>query len=468
MSSDALLIHGPTRLDGTIRVSGSKNATLPMLAASLLTDQPLRLTGLPRLSDIAAMCELLRSLGVRVAWEAPQVLTAQRVDPGAAHNPVPAAVVRRMRAGICVLGPLLATTGYVDLPLPGGCAIGSRPIDLHLTGLAALGARFELRGDRIVGRADRLRGAVIDLRGPHGPTVTGTANVMMAATRAHGTTTIHNAAREPEIVALGHCLVAMGARIEGLGTDTLRVHGVRELRGTARTVPPDRIEAATWLLAVAATGGCVRLENAPLEDLRPVLHFLAAHTDVRVRPMPSPNADTPSPPATRADAGPPVPVAAPPDDARQTTPGATGSLIATASGAVRPFFAVIEPHPGLPTDVQAQLMVLAARADGRSRIVETVFPQRFAHVEQLRRFGIVIGRRDSHAWIDGPARLRPADAEATDLRAGAALVIAALCAPGRSLVRGIEHLQRGYEQLPEKLRRLGASVEHIAAELPAA
>ncbi len=389
VSQQALLIHGPARLQGTVRVSGSKNATLPMLAAALLTTEPLRLVGVPRLSDVRAMCQLLAALGVTIDDGPDNTLTARFTAPSHAHRTVPADIVRSMRAGICVLGPLLATVGYARLPLPGGCAIGTRPIDLHLAGLRALGATFEQHGDHITGHAPRLQGTEIDLRGPNGPTVTGTANVMMAATRATGTTVIHNAAREPEIVALGQCLNAMGAQIEGLGTASVRIRGVPELRGTTCHVPPDRIEAATWLLAVAAAGGQVRIENVPLNELRPVLRFVSRHADARIRTLPTQDGI----PRQQAAANGHGTVSAAPlrnHTFGHAAPAAATGLAVWSSARARPFDAIIEPHPGIPTDVQAQLMTLAARANGRSHIVETVFPQRFAHVDALRRFGIVI------------------------------------------------------------------------------
>lgn len=467
VSQQALLIDGPVRLQGTVRVSGSKNATLPLLAATLLTTEPLRLVGVPRLSDVQAMCALLTALGVKIEHGPGDALTTRFAEDSQTSRPVPAEIVRSMRAGICVLGPLLATIGHARLPLPGGCAIGTRPIDLHLAGLRALGATFRRQGDCIVGHASRLKGAEIDLRGPNGPTVTGTANVMMAATRARGTTIIRHAAREPEIVALGRCLQGMGARIDGLGTDLLRIEGVPGLRGTTYHVPPDRIEAATWLLAVAATGGRLHIENVAVGELEPLIRFLRRYAEADLAIGSAPLDTAPRTAASPHAAG--FAAAARRKAASDSTAAPPARVIVCATARVRPFEAIIEPHPGLPTDVQAQLMTLAARAEGRSHIVETVFPQRFAHVAALRRFGIAIRRRGAHAWIEGPARFRHADVRATDLRAGAALVIAALCAEGPSIVRGLDHLNRGYERLVEKLQRLGASARHVpATELPAA
>jgi len=445
---DCFRIDGPVALSGSVPVAGSKNAALPILAASLLAEEPVELRRIPQLGDVRVMLRVLECLGAEISpWY--HAADSTPVPGGSASMPggsalalsvpddgpceVPARLARAMRASFCVLGPLLARRGRGVVPLPGGCRIGPRPIDLHLAGLAALGAELSVERDRVVASAGRLRGATIDLTGPRGSTVTGTANILSAATRARGKTVILGAACEPEIVDLGRFLVSLGARIEGLGSRVIEVTGVDGLGGTRHTVIPDRIEAATLLLAGAITGrwassaeSTVRLTGVSPGDLAPVLAALRGiGFDI-----------------------------------------AEGVDWVAIRSAGRPLPAQLaaEPHPGLPTDVQAQFTALLALAVGRSTVRDDVFPERFRHVAQLRRFGASITVQAGTATIDGRHALRGATVVASDLRASSALVLAALAAGGRSTVRGIHHLDRGYELLDAKLRSLGARIERVTQE----
>ncbi len=416
-----LEISGGLPLYGTVRASGSKNAVLPMMAASILADGPVKLLRAPRLEDVNTLSLVLRRLGVAVDRSQQGDLTLATVD----RDPIRAEfdLVRRMRASFCVLGPLLARRGQAVVSLPGGCNIGSRPVDLHLKGLAALGADLHLRHGYIVARAKRLRGARIDLTGPAGSTVTGTANVLSAAVRARGVTTIHGAAQEPEIVDLGNCLCAMGARISGLGTSTLRIDGVEQLSGTAWRVIPDRIEAATLLLAVAITGGSATVAGVVPEHLTSVLEKLRTT-------------------GAKLDVG----------DDRVTL---------TADGPPQPVDVTARPYPGVPTDVQAQFTALLSIGSGRSVVRDTVFPERFMHVAELNRLGAGICCRGGAAAIPGVGHLSGAAVTASDLRASAALVLAGLAAKGRTRIHQARLLDRGYNRLGEKLRRLGADVSRL-------
>ncbi len=414
-------ITGGTPLYGTVSAGGSKNAALPMMAASILARGPVRLLGVPRLADVDALARVLGDLGVEVTRTVDDALLLETVDPA----PVRARyeLVRRMRASFCVLGPLLARRGTAVVSLPGGCNIGDRPVDLHLKGLAALGARLRLQRGYIVARAERLRGATIDLGGPRGPTVTGTANVLSAAVLAEGTTTITTAAREPEIVDLGNFLIGMGAKIAGLGTSTLQITGVDELAGTSYRVIPDRIEAATLLLAVAITGGSGTVTGVVPEHLTAVLEKLRLA-------------------GTRIE-----------QDA--------DSVTIAADGPPRPVDVVAQPYPGVPTDVQAQWTALVSLAGGRSTVEDRVFPNRFLHVAELNRLGARIRRQNATALVTGVDRLTGAVVTAGDLRASAALVLAGLAAKGETTVRRIHHLDRGYQRLDEKLGQLGAHIERM-------
>ncbi|MBN2476099.1 MAG: UDP-N-acetylglucosamine 1-carboxyvinyltransferase [Pirellulales bacterium] len=412
-------ITGGTPLHGVVAASGSKNAALPMMAAALLADGPVRLQGVPRLDDVDTLSLVLRELGMHVGRHGDDELLLETIDP----TPTRARyeLVRRMRASFCVLGPLLARRGRAVVSLPGGCNIGDRPVDLHLKGLAALGAGLRLRRGYVVAEAPRLRGATIDLVGPRGPTVTGTANVLTAAVLAKGTTVIGGAAVEPEIVDLGNFLNALGARIEGLGTSTLRIDGVKQLGGTTHRVIPDRIEAATLLLAAAITRGSATVRDAVPDHLTAVLDALRTA-------------------GFQIELG----------DDRVTI---------SAPGRPRPLAITARPYPGVPTDVQAQWTALLCLAPGRSTVQDTVFAHRFLHVAELNRLGARIEHRNATAAITGVDHFTAAQVTASDLRASAALVLAGLAAEGETTVRRVHHLDRGYERLDEKLGRLGARIE---------
>ncbi len=412
-------IIGGEPLRGTVAASGSKNAALPMMAASILADGPVRLKRVPRLVDVETLAQVLRELGLAVTRSAEGDLLLETIDP----TPVRAGydLVRRMRASFCVLGPLLARRGRAVVSLPGGCNIGDRPVDLHLKGLAALGADLQLQQGYVVARAERLVGTSIDLTGPQGPSVTGTANVLCASVLAEGTTTITGAAREPEIVDLGNFLTAMGAKIAGLGTPTIRVDGVRRLEGATYRVIPDRIEVATLLLAVAVTRGSATVTGVVPEHLGAVLDLLR-HAGSRIET-------------------------------------AEDRITIDSDGRPRPIDLRAEPYPGVPTDLQAQFTALACLADGRSTIRDEVFPHRFMHVAELVRLGARIDHQGFEATVQGVSSLTGAAVTASDLRASAALVLAGLAANGHTTVRKIHHLDRGYERLDEKLCCLGAKIQ---------
>jgi len=417
---DRLEIVGGRPLAGTLPASGAKNAALPLLAAASLARQCVRLRRVPRLGDVETLAQVLESLGMRVTRRGEE-LAIETVDASAVRADY--ALVRRMRASFCVLGPLLARRGHAQVALPGGCAIGDRPVDLHLAGLRALGAELSVEHGYVVARARRLRGATVHLAGPHGPTVTGTAHVLSAATLAQGRTTLTGAAVEPEIVDLGRMLIAMGARIEGLGTPTLHVDGVAELAGATHTIIPDRIEAATLLLAGAITGGQVRVDEVEPEHLGSVLAALrAAGCEVQA-----------------------------------------GSTHVAVSGPARPRAVDItaRPYPGIPSDVQAQWMAFLSLAEGKSTIRDEVFPGRFMHVAELKRLGARIEATDAGVQVTGVPQLEGADVMATDLRAGAALVLAGLAAQGHTTVSGVDHLDRGYQRLDAKLASLGAQIQRV-------
>ncbi len=416
--SSRLRIAGGRRLEGVVQVGGAKNAALPIMAAALLADEPVQLHRVPRLTDVDTLSAVLRRLGMEVERDSDGTLTLTTADPRPFHTGY--AYVRRMRASFCVLGPLLARRGRAVVSLPGGCHIGPRPIDLHLRGLAALGADLKIQRGNVVARVARLRGARIDLAGPSGTTVTGTANVMSAAVLARGVTTITSAAVEPEIVDVGRFLNRIGARIEGLGTSTLVIHGVEQLGGTIHQVIPDRIEGATLLMAGAITQGEVTLCGADVEHLRTVLDQLDAAGFLL-------NAD--------------------PDRVSIAANHAARSLDITTS-----------PYPGTPTDLQAQWTALLSLASGSSRVADTVFPQRFQHVAELQRLGADVRVDGASAVVRGVQSLQGTPVRATDLRAGAALVLAGLAAQGETTVSGLNHLDRGYEALDQKLAQLGADI----------
>ena len=416
---DAMVLTGGRRLKGRVRANGAKNAALPIMAASILADGPMRLQGVPDLMDIRTMMRLLVTLGVKAEREADgtMVLEARRRTR---RNRAPYKIMKTMRAGVCVLGPLMARRGKAEVSLPGGCAIGDRPVDLHMKGLRALGATLEVEHGYIVGEARRLHGAEMYLGGPFGSSVTGTANVLMAAVLAEGETVIDCAACEPEVQDLANVLVKMGARISGIGSPRLSIEGVDRLTGCEHTVIPDRIEAGTLLLAGAATGGDVTVEGARWNDLFALVHTLReAGADVE-----------------HYD-----------DTIRVRAPRRLRSVDVTTL-----------PFPGFPTDLQAQMMAALVTADGISVITEKIFPDRFMHVAELSRMGARIRKEGNAAVVHGVRDLSGAPVMASDLRASAALVIAGLVASGKTTISRVYHLDRGYERLERKLRKLGAEV----------
>jgi UDP-N-acetylglucosamine 1-carboxyvinyltransferase len=416
---DCFHIRGRRPLQGTVAVGGSKNAALPIMAASILAESPVTLWGVPRLADVDTLARTLGQLGIRVARQDDGSLKLETVD--SEPTTAPYDLVRRMRASFCVLGPLLARRQAARVSLPGGCNIGTRPVGMHLAGLAALGADIRIEHGYVVARAKRLKGTHVPLRGPFGPTVTGTANVLAAATRAQGVTTISGAATEPEIVDLGRFLISLGAEISGLGTDSLRIVGVERMGGASHRVIPDRIEAATLLIAVAITGGEAAVTGLVPHHLDAVLGMLE-HTGARLAI-------------------------------------GTDCVHLMASGRPRAATVAALPFPGIPSDVQAQLTALLALAEGTSTIRDCVFPERFMQVAELNRLGSRIERRPGVAIVHGVERLSGADVMASDLRASAALVIAGLAAHDETIVRRIYHLDRGYERLEKKLAKLGACIE---------
>lgn len=480
---DMFVVRGGERLSGRVRVSGAKNAALPIMAAAILAEGPSVLTGVPDLVDVTTLSQLLTSLGVQIRREIAVVsdsgeITGKPVlenrtetssggdsDPSESAVPFPFQIdtdqpslapdlprtpalrlevmneepcvaeyelVRRMRAGICVLGPLLARRGRACVSLPGGCNIGDRPVDLHLKGLSALGADLRVERGYIIARARRLRGARIYLGGAFGSTVTGTCNVMSAACLADGITTIEAAACEPEVVDLGNYLNAMGAQITGLGTPFLQIEGVERLQGVEHAIIPDRIEAATLMIAAAITKGNVVLENVCVEHLTAVIEKLR-EIGVSI--------------------------------------DAIGRTVrVSVRGELHPTDCIMLPYPGIPTDVQAQLMALLTIVPGISLVTDKVFPDRFMHAAELARMGAHIRREGPSAIVSGTTRLSGANVMASDLRASAALIIAALAATGESVIRRIYHLDRGYDRLEVKLNDLGASItrlHHTPENLPA-
>ncbi|OGA01461.1 MAG: UDP-N-acetylglucosamine 1-carboxyvinyltransferase [Betaproteobacteria bacterium RIFCSPLOWO2_02_67_12] len=415
---DKLLITGGRTLEGEVPVSGAKNAALPIMCTALLTQDPLKLANVPALMDVRTMAQLLAQMGVEVGARSNGgiELRARTIT-----NPeAPYELVKTMRASVLVLGPLLARCGQASVSLPGGCAIGARPVDQHLKGLQAMGARIEVEHGYLNARAERLRGAriALDL-----VTVTGTENLMMAATLAEGLTVLENAAREPEVADLARCLNAMGARIEGAGSDVIRIEGVRALCGAAHRVMPDRIESGTFLAAAAATGGRVRLLGAAPATLEATLQKLR-------------------------EAGARVAVAGDSIEIESDTRPLSVSLCTA-------------PYPGFATDMQAQFMALDAIARGTALISETIFENRFMHALELQRLGADIAIQGNTAVVKGVERLQGAKVMATDLRASASLVIAGLVAHGDTLIERIYHLDRGYESIEAKLAGLGARIERV-------
>jgi UDP-N-acetylglucosamine 1-carboxyvinyltransferase len=415
---DKLVIQGGVPLSGEVRVSGAKNAALPILCAGLLADGTLQVGNVPHLHDVTTMIGLLGQMGMGISVDEKLGVA---LDARNITNPLaPYELVKTMRASILVLGPLLARFGQARVSLPGGCAIGSRPVDLHIKGLEAMGASISIEHGYINASADRLKGARIfmDL-----VTVTGTENLMMAATLAEGTTVLENAAREPEVVDLAECLRAMGANIEGAGTDIITIRGVESLHGASYSVMPDRIEAGTFLVAAAATRGKVKLRNMRPEIFDALLDKL--------------------------------------HEAGAVIESGTDWVSLEMTGPLKSVSIRTAPYPAFPTDMQAQFMTLNTVAQGAATMTETIFENRFMHVQELRRLGADIEVEGNTAVVRGVPELSGATVMATDLRASASLVIAGLVAQGETTVERIYHLDRGYECIEEKLSQLGARIKRV-------
>jgi UDP-N-acetylglucosamine 1-carboxyvinyltransferase len=415
---DKLRIEGGARIEGTLRVSGAKNSALPAMAAALLTAEEVRLENLPRVQDVFTMRRLLRELGATVEFDQDHgaSLTATRAD----RHEAPYDLVKTMRASALVLGPLLARTGNARVSLPGGCAIGARPIDLHIKGLEKLGARARTEHGYVEASAQRLTGATIVF---DRITVTGTENLMMAATLADGVTTLHNAAREPEITDLAELLIKMGAKIEGAGTPTIRIEGVAKLGGATHRIIPDRIEAGTFLIAGAIAGGSVQIQDCAPAHLAGViekLHDNGVSVEVEYN-------------SVRVNGG-----------------------VALNSADV-----ITKEYPGFATDMQAQYMALATQANGVSIITENIFENRFMHASELMRMGAIIRIEGPRASVTGKTTLTGANVIASDLRASASLILAALVANGATVIDRVYHLDRGYEKIEEKLQAVGARIERL-------
>lgn len=416
---DKLIITGGAQINGEIRISGAKNAALPILAAALLADSAMTIHNVPHLQDVTTTMELLGAMGVHLVID--EKLNIGIDASSINHFYAPYELVKTMRASILVLGPLLARFGQAEVSLPGGCAIGSRPVNLHVQGLEAMGADIKIENGYIKASAKKLKGAVLDL---DTVTVTGTENLMMAATLASGTTVINNAAREPEVVDLANCLIKMGAKIEGAGSSTVIIEGVETLKGVTYAVLPDRIETGTYLVAGAITGGKVKLKDTRPDMLDVVIDKLR-------------------------EAGAEIEF----DD----------SSISLDMKGRRPKAVniVTAPYPDFPTDMQAQFTALNAVASGTSNITETVFENRFMHVNELQRMGADINIDGNMVTIHGVEGLTAAPVMATDLRASASLVLAGLVAKGDTVVQRIYHIDRGYERIEEKLQQLGATIRRV-------
>ncbi|TCJ18525.1 UDP-N-acetylglucosamine 1-carboxyvinyltransferase [Parasulfuritortus cantonensis] len=420
---DKLVIEGGHRLSGEVAVSGAKNAALPILCAALLTAEPLELTNVPDLNDIATMLKLLEQMGVKVERDGHRVV----LDASGLNNPVaPYELVKTMRASILVLGPLAARCGEAQVSLPGGCAIGARPVDQHIKGLQAMGAEVAVERGYVLAKTPRLKGARLftDM-----VTVTGTENLMMAACLANGVTVIENAAREPEVVDLAQCLTAMGARVSGAGTDVIRIEGVDRLHGASHRIMPDRIETGTFLCAAAATGGEVCLRGTSTGYLDAVVDKLM-------------------------DAG---------CDIVGEKTRTSETIVIRAPQRIKAVSIRTAPYPAFPTDMQAQFMAINCVAEGAAVMRETIFENRFMHAVELIRLGADIKIDGNTAFVTGVARLQGAAVMATDLRASASLVIAGLVAEGETHVERIYHLDRGYEHLESKLTALGARIQRVKA-----
>jgi UDP-N-acetylglucosamine 1-carboxyvinyltransferase len=418
---DKILVHGGHKLNGSVKISGSKNSALPILAATLLTKEQCVIHHVPDLSDIHYMLQIIASLGAEVERASGTVtIKAEKIITEAPYD-----VVRKMRASVCVLGPLLGREKEATVSLPGGCVIGDRPIDLHLKGFEALGANYRIDAGNVKVFASKLQGATMNLRGKLGPTVLGTDNVMMAAVLAEGTTVIESAAAEPEVVDLANFLIKMGAKIEGAGTRRIIIEGVEELHGAEHEVIPDRIEAGTFMVAGAIAGEEITLRRVNPEHLIAVTNKLI-------------------------EAGYHI-----------TTDGS--NLTLRGNGTPKALQITTEPYPEFPTDMQAQFCALPAQTAGTSSVTETIFPQRFMHVSELKRMGAEIELEGATATVKGVERMSGAPVMASDLRASAALVLAGLKAEGTTEVNRVYHIDRGYELIDEKLNGLGAHIERVKA-----
>jgi UDP-N-acetylglucosamine 1-carboxyvinyltransferase len=416
---DVFHVEGPVRLSGSVRINGSKNASLPIMAATILAAGKSTLRAVPRLSDISVCGELLERLGCRITREQDGELC---IDSTVIDNPVGEyEIVCRMRAGICILGPLLARCGRAEVSMPGGCAIGDRPVNLHIKGLEALGAQIHLKNGYIIAEAPNgLRGNDIFMGGPFGSTVLGTANVLMAATLAKGRTVIESAACEPEITDLANCLNKMGAKISGIGSPRLMIEGVEQLQPVRYQVIPDRIEAGTFIVAAAITSSELRLENCRLGDMMAVVDTLR-HIGVTI-------------------------------DAEG------GGCVVGRRGSIQTADVTTQPYPGFPTDLQAQFMALLSLAEGNSVVIEKVFPDRFMHVAELNRMAANLRKEGPTVIVAGVKKLIAAPVMASDLRASAALVLAGLAAEGTTTINRVYHIDRGYERIEERLNPLGAKI----------
>ena len=417
---DIFHIEGPVRLSGSVYINGSKNASLPIMAATILAPGKSYLKAVPNLSDISVCGELLTQLGCKLTREQNGDLC---IDSTVIDNPMgDYEIVRRMRAGICILGPLLARCRRAEVSMPGGCAIGDRPIDIHLRGLRELGTQISLRNGYIIAEAPNgLKGKNIFMGGPFGSTVLGTANVLMAATLANGRTIIESAACEPEIADLANCLNKMGAKITGIGSPRLIIEGVKQLQPVRFEVIPDRIEAGTFMVAAAITSGELKLRNCRPDDIMAVVD--------RLRSI-----------GVTVDAE---------DD----------GCVVTRTGPIKPADITTQPFPGFPTDLQAQFMALLSLAEGNSVIIEKVFPDRFMHVAELNRMAANLRKEGPVVIVAGVKKLIAAPVMASDLRASAALVLAGLAAEGTTIVNRVYHIDRGYEKIEERLNPLGANIE---------
>jgi len=424
---DVFRIEGPVRLSGSVQINGSKNAALPIMAAAILAGGKLSLSAVPNLSDISLFSHLLKQLGCQVtrnesgdpASREPGHLS---IDSTVIDNPVGEYdIVRKMRASICILGPLIARKGYAEVSMPGGCAIGDRPVNLHLRGLQELGAQIHLKNGYIVAEAPNgLTGKEIFLGGPFGSTVLGTANVLTAATLAKGRTIIESAACEPEITDLANCLNKMGAKISGIGSPRLIIEGVKQLHPVEFEVIPDRIEAGTFMVAAAITGGELKISNCRLDNMMAVVDRLRG---VGI-----------------------------------TVDATEAGCVVARTGGIKPTDITTQPYPGFPTDLQAQFMALLSLAEGNSVIIEKVFPDRFMHVAELNRMAADLRKEGSAVIVAGVKKLIAAPVMASDLRASAALVLAGLAAEGTTIVNRVYHIDRGYEKIEERLNIVGAKI----------